>query len=101
MSAITNYEQLWNSFKAARENIEPQKTNAAEKNDELYNEIVFVDPKSDHETIVQLCSQCSFRTWDRVEFEVHSNYHERLKHTNIGEKSGKLTQNPSKKQVSN
>ena len=62
---------------------------------------MFVDPKSDHETIVQLCSQCSFRTWDRVEFKVHSNYQERLKHTNIGEKSGKLRQNPPKKQVSN
>lgn len=104
-SDIASYEQLWNSFKAARENKELQKTTTAENNDEFYIEIVDVDSQSgheienkfEHEIVVHLCSKCSFRTLDQVEFQVH----ERLEHTNSGEKFVKLRPTSKDKLVVN
>ena len=106
---IANYEQLWNSFKAARENKEPQKNTTVKSNDEFYIEIVNVDSQSgheienkfEHEIVVHLCRKCSFRTLDQIEFQVHSSYHARLEHTNSGESSVKLRQTLTDKQVVN
>ena len=106
MSDIAAYEQLWNSFKAAKVNIDPHKATTPDINEELYVEIVDVEPHSENvianqfelDIVVHLCSKCNFKTWDQVEYNVHVSYHKKLGHT-IGDNS--FSQNNKKTISSN